>query len=120
MGDRPRPQGLSSARPVASSNLVIALLGATDPQATLDAGAAAGLTAAEVEDRLRRGQGNVAPAAPSRTFPQILRANVLTPVNLLLGGLLVVVIIVAPIQDATFGLVIVFNSLVGSVQEVRA
>lgn len=81
---------------------------------------AAGLTAAEVEDRRRRGLVNVTPAAPSRTFAQILRANVVTPVNVLLGGLLVVVLVVAPIQDATFGLVIVFNSVVGAVQEVRA
>ncbi len=62
----------------------------------------------------------MAPAAPSRTFAQILRANVATPINALLGALLVVVLIVAPIQDATFGLVIVFNSVVGAVQEVRA
>lgn len=85
------------------------------------AGAAdGGLTSAEVEERRRRGQANVAQSPPSRTFGQILRANVITPINVLLGGLLVVVLVVAPIQDATFGLVIAFNSLVGAVQEVRA
>ena len=34
--------------------------------------------------------------------------------------MLVVIIIVGPIQDATFGLILIANSLIGIVQEVRA
>ncbi len=79
-----------------------------------------GLTAGEVEDRRRRGQVNVVRDGPSRTVGQILRANVLTRFNLLLGVLLVVVLFVAPIQDAAFGLVLVTNTGVGVVQELRA
>ena len=82
--------------------------------------AAVGLDAAEVAERRQRGQVNVAPAPPSRTLAQILRANLITPINGLLVGLFVVIVAVAPLQDATFGLVVVFNVLVGSVQEVRA
>ena len=60
------------------------------------------------------------PSAPTRTIGQILRANVLTRFNLLLGSLLVVILVVGPLQDALFGLVIVANTVVGIVQEVRA
>src|SRR5207344_2505847 len=63
---------------------------------------------------------NLVPAAPSRTIPQILRANVLTPFNALLGGLLVVILVVGPLQDALFGLVLIANAATGIVQELRA
>jgi cation-transporting ATPase E len=82
--------------------------------------APAGLTAAEVADRVARGQVNDVPAAPTRTVAEIVRANVLTRFNLLLGSLLVVILWVGPLQDALFGLVLVANTLVGIVQEVRA
>ncbi|HYT26905.1 MAG TPA: cation-translocating P-type ATPase, partial [Actinomycetota bacterium] len=79
-----------------------------------------GLTAAEVADRVARGLANDVPRAPTRTVGQILRANVLTRFNLLLGSLLAVILVVGPLQDALFGLVIVANTLVGVVQELRA
>ncbi len=43
-----------------------------------------------------------------------------TRFNALLGGMLVVILLVGPIQDALFGLVLIANSLVGIVQEIRA
>jgi cation-transporting ATPase E len=79
-----------------------------------------GLSAAEVADRVARGQVNDVPSAPTRTVGQIVRANLLTRFNLLLGSLLAVILVVGPLQDALFGLVIVANTLVGIVQEVRA
>ncbi len=83
-------------------------------------GAPRGLTATEVEDRRRRGLGNDLPATNTRTFGQILRANLLTRFNLLLGSLLVVILVVGPLNDALFGGVLVANALIGIVQEVRA
>jgi cation-transporting ATPase E len=80
----------------------------------------AGLTYAEVLDRVRRGQANDVPQTTSRTLSQIIRTNVFTPFNGLLGALLVVIVIVGPIQDALFGGVLVANALVGIVQELRA
>src|SRR2546426_520650 len=80
----------------------------------------AGLAEAEVRARIERGQVNDVPRAPSRTFGEILRANVLTRFNALLGGLLLVIIIVGPFRDALFGVVLVSNTLIGIVQEVRA
>ncbi len=82
--------------------------------------ALAGLSSAEVRERIARGLFNDVPEAPTRTFGQIVRANVLTRFNLLLGSLLAVILVVGPLQDSLFGVVLVSNALVGIVQEVRA
>src|SRR6266508_3782713 len=79
-----------------------------------------GLSGAEVADRVARGLVNDVPEAPNRTYGQIVRANVVTRFNLLLGSLLAVILVVGPIQDALFGIVLVANTLLGIVQEVRA
>jgi len=79
-----------------------------------------GLSAAEVADRVARGLVNDVPEAPTRTYGQIVRANVVTRFNLLLGSLLAVILAVGPIQDALFGIVLVANTLLGIIQEVRA
>ncbi len=82
--------------------------------------ASGGLTEAEVAERVARGEVNDVPATPSRTVVEIVRANVLTRFNALLGGLLVVILVVGPIQDALFGLVLVANTGIGILQELRA
>ena len=79
-----------------------------------------GLGAAEVRQRVRAGAVNRVPLGPSRTVAEIVRANVFTLFNLLLGGLLAVIIVVAPPQDALFGGVLVANALIGIIQELRA
>ena len=79
-----------------------------------------GLTPAEVAERWARGQVNDVPAAPSRTVGQIVRANVFTRFNALLGSMLVMILIVGPIQDALFGGVLIANAAVGIYQELRA
>jgi cation-transporting P-type ATPase E len=88
--------------------------------ATAAVAARRGLSGAEVADRVARGLVNDVPSAPTRTIGQIVRSNVLTRFNLLLGSLLAVILVVGPLQDALFGLVIVANTVVGIVQEVRA
>src|SRR5581483_3848894 len=79
-----------------------------------------GLSEREVRERVERGEVNDVPAAPSRTVKEIVRANVFTRFNALLGGLLVVILIVGPIQDALFGGVLIANTLIGILQELRA
>jgi cation-transporting ATPase E len=79
-----------------------------------------GLTEAEVRERVARGARNDVPATPSRTVAEIVRANVLTRFNALLSAMLVVILIVGPIQDALFGFVLLANTLIGIVQELRA
>ena len=79
-----------------------------------------GLTGAEVEDRQQRGETNQVPTSPTRTMRQIVRANVLTPVNLIMGTLLALILIAGKPGDALFAGVIVSNSVIGIIQEVRA
>jgi cation-transporting P-type ATPase E len=79
-----------------------------------------GLTAQEVAERVAHGQVNDVPAVPTRTVGQIVRANIVTRFNALLGSLLVVILIVGPIQDALFGFVLVANAGIGIYQELRA
>jgi cation-transporting ATPase E len=82
--------------------------------------AAHGLRASEVAERVARGEVNRLPPPRTRTYGQIVRANVVTRFNALLGGMLVLILIVGPLQDALFGFVLVANAAIGIVQEARA
>ncbi|HET9079794.1 MAG TPA: HAD-IC family P-type ATPase [Trebonia sp.] len=79
-----------------------------------------GLSEAEVRERVAAGQVNAAPPAPGRTIGQIMRANVLTRFNAILGVLFVLVMIVGPPQDALFGVLLAVNTSIGVAQELRA
>jgi cation-transporting ATPase E len=79
-----------------------------------------GLTTAEANARAERGQSNRVREATSRSVGDILKANLLTRFNALLGSLLVAILIVGPLQDALFGLILIFNALIGIGQELRA
>jgi cation-transporting ATPase E len=63
---------------------------------------------------------NDVPTRSSRSLGEIVRANVFTRINALIGVLFVMILIVGPIQDSLFGGVIIANSLIGIVQELRA
>ncbi|MEU8684156.1 HAD-IC family P-type ATPase [Streptomyces sp. NPDC048611] len=79
-----------------------------------------GLTAAEVAERVARGEVNDVPVRSSRSAAEIVRANVFTRFNAIIGVLFVIILIVGPIQDGLFGFVIVANTGLGIVQELRA
>ena len=79
-----------------------------------------GLTEAEVRERVAAGRTNRAPESTSRSLVEIVRANVFTRFNAILGTLLAVILVVGPINDALFGLVLVSNTAIGIIQEVRA
>jgi cation-transporting ATPase E len=82
---------------------------------------ARGLEADEVRQRVAAGKVNIAPDGPSRSTADIVRANVVTRFNILLGALLVVTLVVLrEPRDALFGIVLVANALIGIVQELRA
>jgi cation-transporting ATPase E len=81
---------------------------------------ATGLTAAEVAERVARGLTNAVPEAPTRTVSQIIRGNVFTPVNAVVGILAALVVVAGSPKNALFGGVIVANSVIGVVQELRA
>ncbi|KFF94895.1 HAD-IC family P-type ATPase [Streptomyces europaeiscabiei] len=83
-------------------------------------GRARGLTAAEVADRVARGEVNDVPVRSSRSTVEIVRANVLTRFNAIIGVLWLVMLFVAPFQDSLFGYVILANTGIGIIQEWRA
>ncbi|MGA5641647.1 HAD-IC family P-type ATPase [Streptomyces cinereoruber] len=80
----------------------------------------AGLTSAEVAERVARGEVNDVPVRSSRSAVDIVRANVFTRFNAIIGVLWVIMLFVAPIQDSLFGFVIVANTGIGIIQELRA
>src|SRR6266516_2741300 len=80
----------------------------------------AGLTGAQVAERRSRGLANAGGERASRSVAEILRANILTRFNLILGVLLAVILIAGQPQDALFGVVLVANALIGIGQELRA
>ncbi|WP_372347584.1 HAD-IC family P-type ATPase [Streptomyces sp. KL116D] len=81
---------------------------------------ATGLTGAEVAERVSRGEVNDVPVRSSRSLTEIVRANVFTRFNAIIGVLWLIMLFVAPIQDSLFGFVIIANTGIGIVQEWRA
>src|SRR6516225_3814156 len=79
-----------------------------------------GLTSAQVAERRSRGLTNAGGETTSRSVADILRANILTRFNLILGVLLAVILAFGQPQDALFGIVLVTNALIGIGQELRA
>ncbi|MFE7118391.1 cation-translocating P-type ATPase [Streptomyces sp. NPDC057654] len=79
-----------------------------------------GLTTAQVAERVSRGEVNDVPVRSSRSTTEIVRANVFTRFNAIIGVLFLVILVVGPIQDGLFGFVIVANTAIGIIQELRA
>lgn len=79
-----------------------------------------GLTTAEVAERVANGQVNDVPVRSSRSTQEIVRANVFTRFNAIIGIMFGIILIVGPLQDGLFGLVIVANTAIGIIQELRA
>jgi cation-transporting ATPase E len=82
--------------------------------------AAAGLSRGDVATRMRRGLANRVPDTTSRTLWQIVRANVLTLFNAIVGTSFVLLLLLGSWQDALFGLAAAGNAVIGVVQEYRA
>ncbi|THA55821.1 HAD-IC family P-type ATPase [Streptomyces sp. A1136] len=79
-----------------------------------------GLSTAEVAERVARGDVNDVPVRSSRSTSEIVRANVFTRFNAIIGVLWLIMLFVAPIQDSLFGFVIIANTGIGIIQELRA
>lgn len=79
-----------------------------------------GLTTEEVAARTQRGEINVPGSGTGRSVAQILRANIFTRVNAILGVLCAIVLSTGSVINAAFGLLIIANSAVGVIQELRA
>ncbi|QUR68834.1 cation-translocating P-type ATPase [Mycobacterium spongiae] len=87
---------------------------------TLPSVRAPGLTDAEVAQRVAEGKSNDVPERSTRSVAQIIRANVFTRINAILGVLLLIVMTTGSVINGMFGLLIIANSIIGMVQEIRA
>ena len=81
---------------------------------------AAGLTAVDVAQRVADGKVNDVPSRSTRSVADIVRANVFTRINAILAVLFAIVLVTGSLINGLFGLLIIVNSVVGMVQELRA
>lgn len=81
---------------------------------------ATGLTTEQVAERVARGETNDVPDRASRSVKDIVRGNVFTRINAILSVLFLIVLFTGSIIDGMFGLLIIANSGIGIIQEVRA
>ncbi|WP_250246059.1 cation-translocating P-type ATPase [Bifidobacterium longum] len=81
---------------------------------------ATGLTSKEVAQRIESGQSNAVKTSTSRSVQDIVRANVFTLFNGIIFAAMVLVLITGSWKDAVFGFVIIINTGIGIVTELRA
>lgn len=79
-----------------------------------------GLSASEVQSRVALGQTNSQEFGKSRSILTILRANLLTLFNAVVGGSFLVLLILGYWKDALFGIAVITNILIGVIQEYRS
>ncbi|MDX1870834.1 cation-translocating P-type ATPase [Mycolicibacterium sp. 120266] len=79
-----------------------------------------GLSDAEVAQRVADGHTNDVPSRAARSVSEIVRANVFTRINAILGVLFAIVLATGSVINGLFGLLIVANSAIGIIQELRA
>lgn len=79
-----------------------------------------GLTEAEVAQRVADGKSNDVPTRAARSVSEIVRANVFTRINAILGVLFLIVLSTGSLINGAFGLLIIANSAIGIIQEIRA
>lgn len=81
---------------------------------------ATGLTPKEVAQRIESGQSNAVKTSTSRSVRDIVRANVFTLFNGIIFAAMVLVLVTGSWRDAVFGFVIIINTGIGIVTELRA
>jgi cation-transporting P-type ATPase E len=81
---------------------------------------ATGLSDADVARRVSEGKTNDVPTRAARSVSEIIRANVFTRINAILGVLFLIVLATGSLINGLFGLLIIANSVIGMIQELRA
>ena len=79
-----------------------------------------GLTNEQVQQRIEEGKVNANENPNTRSYKQIVRENVLTFFNFLNLALMVMVLLVGSYKNSMFMGIIVINTVIGIIQEVRA
>ncbi len=79
-----------------------------------------GLSEEEIRERIEAGWTNEAVEPPSRTMKEIIHENVFTYFNLIFVVLALLLCLVGSFRNLTFLPVIVINTLIGIIQEIRS
>ena len=79
-----------------------------------------GLTRSQVEERMAQGLSNVAVDSSARSTKDIIKGNLFTYFNLIFSVLAVLLCMVGSFRNLTFLPVIIVNTLIGIIQEIRA
>lgn len=79
-----------------------------------------GLTNEQVNQRMEEGQVNANENPNTRTYKEIIRENTLTFFNFLNLVLLVIVLLVGSYKNSMFVMIIIINTVIGILQEIRA
>lgn len=79
-----------------------------------------GLSARDVAERQADGRGNAMKTSSSRSIKDIIRANVFTLFNGIILGAMLLVLLTGSWKDAVFGFVIIVNTGIGIVTELRS
>ncbi|PWG60402.1 haloacid dehalogenase [Bifidobacterium catulorum] len=79
-----------------------------------------GLTGQDVRRRMERGEANTVRDESSRSVSQIIRANVFTLFNAIIAVAMVMVLLTGQWRDSVFGFVIIINTGIGIVTELKA
>ena len=79
-----------------------------------------GLSKQDVVERQADGRGNAVKTSSSRSIVDIIRANVFTLFNGIILGAMVLVLLTGSWKDAVFGVVIIVNTGIGIVTELKS
>lgn len=90
------------------------------PTAKYDPDPNTGLTSKQVQEHTLHGWVNLPVDPPSKTVEEIIRSNVFTYFNLIFLVLAILLIVVGSFRNLTFLPVIIANTLVGIIQEIRS
>lgn len=90
------------------------------PVARIETTADTGLTQAQVKERMEKGWSNAQVDSPSKTTKEIIISNVFTYFNLIFLVIAVLLLLVGAFRDLTFLPVIICNTLIGIIQEIRS
>ena len=86
----------------------------------IEASASQGLTTAQAEERVAAGYANLPVEASSKSVGGIIAENVFTYFNLIFAIIAVILIVAGSWRDLTFMPIIIFNTLIGIIQELKS
>lgn len=109
-----------SANPILPQTVASSVKQSATKVSTMPYVSATGLTSDEVAERVASGQVNAVNTSTSRSVADIVRANVFTLFNGIIFAAMIMVLITGSWKDAVFGFVILINTSIGIVTELKA